>query len=180
MMYLSAYPIAITIRNSNVYEERSLGIYETVQCINCDPEHAGLSEEDLITHQSRWFFFQKQLEGQVGHDVWFLLGTIVLIIWFESSSYEANPVQFSVFNTLFEVVSGYSGVGLTIGLPDRNYSYCGAWHISSKVLLCAAMLRGRHRDLPATIDRAIQLPGENPGAREEVDQNMSAVREHQD
>lgn len=27
MMYISVYPVTVTMRNSNVYEERSLGIY---------------------------------------------------------------------------------------------------------------------------------------------------------
>ena len=28
MMFIAIYPVIITMRNSNVYEERSLGIYE--------------------------------------------------------------------------------------------------------------------------------------------------------
>src|SRR6187402_3744546 len=35
MMYLSAYPVAIAMRSSNVYEERSLGIYTNEPCLNC-------------------------------------------------------------------------------------------------------------------------------------------------
>jgi Trk-type K+ transport system membrane component len=37
MMYISVYPIAMSIRNTNVYEEKSLGIY---------------SEEDHEDHHS--------------------------------------------------------------------------------------------------------------------------------
>ena len=39
-----------------------------------------------------------------------------------------------------------------------NYSFCGSWHAISKLILVAVMLRGRHRELPVSIDRAILLP----------------------
>ena len=33
-------------------------------------------------------------------------------------------------------------------------------HPLSKLIICAVMLRGRHRGLPVAIDRAIMLPSE--------------------
>jgi Trk-type K+ transport system membrane component len=32
------------------------------------------------------------------------------------------------------------------------------WHNGAKVVLCIAMILGRHRGLPESIDRAVQLP----------------------
>jgi Trk-type K+ transport system membrane component len=61
---------------------------------------------------------------------------------------------------IFEVVSAYGPVGLSIGLPNESYSPSGGFHTISKVLICAAMIRGRHRGLPAAIDKAILLPCE--------------------
>ena len=51
-------------------------------------------------------------------------------------------------------------MGITTGLPDQAYSFSGGWYSLSKVVLRAAMLRGRHRSLPVAIDKAIVLPGD--------------------
>lgn len=39
-----------------------------------------------------------------------------------------------------------------------NYSLSGALHPVSKLIICAVMLRGRHRGLPNALDRAVILP----------------------
>ena len=61
---------------------------------------------------------------------------------------------------IFEVVSAYGTVGISVGLPTQAYSFSGAWHGASKLVLCLVMLRGRHRGLPVALDRAVRLPGE--------------------
>lgn len=51
-----------------------------------------------------------------------------------------------------------------------SYSFSGAWHTASKMVLVAVMLRGRHRGLPVALDRAVELPvgeGYGGGAEEE-------------
>lgn len=87
----------------------------------------------------------------------------------ESSQFERDPAVFSVFNVIFEVVSAYGTVGISVGVPWADYSFCGAWHTLSKLILCAVMLRGRHRGLPVAIDKAVLLPGEKLGHAEEED-----------
>jgi len=62
--------------------------------------------------------------------------------------------------TVFELVSAYGSIGLSIGLPNANYSACGAFHPLSKVIVCLVMIRGRQRGLPVAIDRAVMLPRE--------------------
>ena len=87
----------------------------------------------------------------------------------ESASFEADPAVFSVFNVIFEVVSAYGCVGISVGLPNEAYSFCGAWRTLSKLILCAVMIRGRHRGLPVAIDKAVLLPGEEHNQAEEED-----------
>ena len=177
MMYISAYPVLITMRNSNVYEERSLGIYAD------DPQakkEAGNTQGFLgrlkrtLTNQqtpteSRGYFVRQQLRGQLAHDLWWIVLAILFITITETSQFERDPVAYSVFNITFEVVSGYGCVGISVGLPNAAYSFCGGWHAFSKLILCAVMLRGRHRGLPVAIDRAVLLPGEHLAAAEEED-----------
>ena len=58
---------------------------------------------------------------------------------------------------------------LTAAVPWNAYSFSGAWHTGSKLVLCAVMLRGRHRGLPVAIDKAILLPHRTLAWAEEED-----------
>jgi Trk-type K+ transport system membrane component len=63
----------------------------------------------------------------------------------------------------------YGTVGISVGLPDEAFSFCGDWHSLSKLILCAVMIRGRHRGLPVAIDKAVLLPQDNELTLEEED-----------
>ncbi|KAL8663051.1 MAG: hypothetical protein Q9202_004191 [Teloschistes flavicans] len=197
MMYISVYPVVITMRNSNVYEERSLGIYSddpsdsTLTRQNSDiPPTPTSKKEALISglkrrltvmpngsssaskpaaSETRGYFVRQQLRGQLAHDLWWVVLAILFIAIIETSSFERDPKTYSVFNIIFEVISAYGTVGLSVGLPDQAYSFSGGWHVLSKLILCAVMIRGRHRGLPVAIDRAVLLPSDNLAAAEEED-----------
>lgn len=51
-------------------------------------------------------------------------------------------------------------VGLSLGHPTVATSLCGQFGIFSKLVICAMMIRGRHRGLPYELDRSIMLPDE--------------------
>lgn len=184
MMYISAYPVLITMRNSNVYEERSLGIYaddpQAQQEVEKSQGVIGRLKRTLTSQQgpteSRGYFVRQQLRGQLAHDLWWIILAILFITITETSQFERDPVDYSVFNFTFEVVSAYGCVGISVGLPNVAYSFCGGWHALSKLILCAVMLRGRHRGLPVTIDRAVLLPGEHLAAAEEEDAQIRLDR----
>jgi Trk-type K+ transport system membrane component len=179
MMYISVYPVVITMRNSNVYEERSLGIYANDSAengssdletgvINRFKRRVGLQP----TTESSAYFIRQQMRGQLAHDLSWLAVAIFLIVCIESVNFDRDPVTYSVFNVVFEVVSGYGCVGISTGLPNEAYSFSGGWHVTSKLILCAVMLRGRHRGLPVAIDRAVLLPGDSLTAKEEEDHKL--------
>ena len=197
MMYISVYPVVITIRNSNVYEERSLGIYadephsasfQSSRSFSADPElhpQTGniftqfrnfLPTSSSTSKESRSYFVRQQLRSQLSHDLWWIVLAVLLITITETSSFNRDPVAYSVFNIVFEVVSAYGCVGISVGLPGEAYSFCGGWHSLSKLILCAVMIRGRHRGLPVAIDRAVLLPGEHLGEAEEEDARIRAER----
>lgn len=67
-------------------------------------------------------------------------------------------------------------MGVSIGFPGKNSSFCSAWHPISKLILAAVTLRGRHRGLPVAIDRAVMLPSESLAYAEEED---AALRREQ-
>lgn len=51
-------------------------------------------------------------------------------------------------------------VGLSLGHPTVMTSLSGMFGTFGKLVICAVMIRGRHRGLPYTLDRAIMLPDE--------------------
>lgn len=108
----------------------------------------------------RLYFLRTQLSNQLSHDIWWLAIAILFITCIEVGNYNADPKTFAVFNIIFEVVSAYGPVGLSTGLADQAWSLSGEFHTASKLIICAVMLRGRHRGLPVAIDKAIILPGE--------------------
>lgn len=245
MMYISVYPVVITIRHSNLYEERSLGIYsgDTPSPPDSDPEladplrsqdsrnfesashysnrvlslaspvmrrlsrstaaadigHAlqrtftlhgvgvppikqGINKpgvfpafghlNDSSNPNSRISFISQQIHGQLAHDIWWLVLAVLVIATIETSHFIEDPVSYSVFNIIFEVVSAYGTVGISVGIPTDAYSFSGAWYTGSKLVLCLVMLRGRHRGLPVALDHAVRLPGEHLHRDEEEDHRI--------
>jgi Trk-type K+ transport system membrane component len=140
MMYISVYPVVITMRHSNVYEERSLGIYADDD--DSDPSSqppkldsslfstirrtftsaAAPFSTPAMQSQQRSQFVRQQIRGQLSHDMWWLVLAILLISCIEVSNFDRDPVTYSVFNITFEVVSGYGCVGISTGLPNEAYS----------------------------------------------------------
>lgn len=163
MMYISIYPIAISIRMSESYEEKSVGIYGADE--NLDEQKG--SKTYLISH----------LRNQLSFDLWYIfLGVFCICIaesdrimsredWVSLVSLMSSKRDmlthqqaFSVFAIFFEVVSAYGNVGLSLGHPSNLTSLSGHFSTFGKLVICAMMLRGRHRGLPYALDRAINLP----------------------
>ena len=65
-----------------------------------------------------------------------------------------------MFAIFFEVVSAYGNVGLSLGHSSNLTSLCGHFSVFAKLVICAMMIRGRHRGLPYALDRAITLPSD--------------------
>ncbi|KAI1454589.1 TrkH-domain-containing protein [Annulohypoxylon moriforme] len=197
MMYISVYPVVITMRHSNVYEERSLGIYgddpnysnalarpvshgqpgSKVHSLSrvvrlAFAEWYGVGAAPDQREESRISFISHQIRGQLSHDLWWLVLAVLLIVIVETKHFIEDPVTFSVFNVVFEVVSAYGCVGISIGLPTAAYSFSGGLYPGSKLVLCAVMIRGRHRGLPVALDRAVRLPSDDMHRVEEEDHQI--------
>ena len=53
---------------------------------------------------------------------------------------------------------------------QANYSLSGAFTTVSKLIVCAVMIRGRHRGLPVAIDRAVMFPREYKNPEDDSEQ----------
>ncbi|THX10628.1 potassium transport protein TRK1/TRK2 [Aureobasidium pullulans] len=152
MMYISVFPVAISVRRTNVYEEKSLGIF------------AGEEEDD---EENRSYVGQ-HLRRQLSFDLWYIfLGFFIITIVEGHRLEDTNAYAFTMFSVLFEIVSAYGTVGLSLGYPTINASFSAEFATLSKLIIIAMMIRGRHRGLPYALDRAILLPSENLNKNEE-------------
>lgn len=179
MMYISIFPIAISIRASNTYEERALGLYP--------------SNEDELDENNGINYVTTHMRNQLSFDLWYIFIGIFCICATEARRImdPSEPVGFqpcfgfrarttdflqgfSVFAIFFEVVSAYGNVGLSLGYPNVTTSFCGQFSVFSKIVICAMMIRGRHRGLPVQLDRAILLPGERIAGDDGLDESFAA------
>ncbi|KAJ7772100.1 cation transport protein-domain-containing protein [Mycena maculata] len=159
MMYISVYPIAMSVRSTNVYEEQSLGVFRD----NPNPAEEDdfqPTDESRVTVWSRYLAMHAR--KQLAFDMWWLGLAVFLVCIIERHAIdlEANYGWFNIFSVVFELVSAYGTVGLSLGIPTANYSFSGAFTPLSKLIVCFVMIRGRHRGLPVAIDRAVMLPME--------------------
>lgn len=170
MMYISVFPIAMSVRRTNVFEERSLGTWDRSSNANSKKNQS---------------YIGAHLRRQLSFDMWYVfLGRFIIAIaegrHIENKDEDVSkslredplplslhiegvltpiPQAFTPFSILFEIISAYVTVGLSLGHPDVNTSLSGKFSAASKIVIIAMQLRGRHRGLPYILDRAVLFPG---------------------
>ncbi|GLB41288.1 putative cation transport protein [Lyophyllum shimeji] len=168
LMYISPYPLAMSIRSTNVYEEQSLGIF---------PSQKDIIEDEFEASGSGMKIWGRYLamhaRRQLAFDMWWLAAAVFIVCIYERHHLDDPSFSswFNIFTVIFEVVSAYGTVGLSLGTPNNYFSFSGELRSLSKFVLCLVMLRGRHRSLPVAIDRAVMLPSE---LQSQLDQNADA------
>jgi potassium uptake Trk family protein len=147
MMYVSVFPVAMSMRVSNDYDNGNVGKYHFTEVDDTLPP---------------WAYLASHLRNQLGFDLWYIfLGTFCICIAEAAPIADSTNLAFNVFAILFEVVSAYGNVGLSLGTNATLTSLSGDFTVFSKLVICLMMLRGRHRGLPNTVDRAVRLPEED-------------------
>lgn len=159
MMYIAVFPIAISVRASNTYEERTLGRYSE----DSSPSDT-LASTAYLSHHIR---------NQLSFDLWYIfLGTFCICIVEAAPIRDSSNTAFTLFAVLFEVTSAYGNVGLSLGTNATLTSLCGDFHVVSKLVICAMMIRGRHRGLPYSLDRAVMLPSDKRHSKDVTFENL--------
>ncbi|KAJ7145738.1 cation transport protein-domain-containing protein [Mycena epipterygia] len=158
MMYIAVYPVAMTIRSTNVYESESLGVFEE------PPDEEDEEPTNLETFAPReriGRYLLWHLDRQLSIDIWWLVWGVFLVAVIERHNLlDEEKKWFDMFRILFELVSAFGGIGLSLGLPSDNFSFSGALRPLSKLVIIVIMVRGRHRGLPVGVERAVTLPKE--------------------
>ncbi|OGM46920.1 putative potassium uptake transporter [Aspergillus bombycis] len=146
MMYISVFPIAISMRASNTYEERSLGMF---------------SSDGDVDESNTTTYVLSHVRNQLSFDLWYIfLGIFCICVAESNRIMDPSEPGLTVFAIFFEVISAYANVGLSLGYPGVNTSLSGQLSTFSKVVVCLMMIRGKNRGLPYQLDRAIRLPSE--------------------
>lgn len=185
-MYISVYPVAISMRNSNIYQERALGIFRGE-----DEEPVQFSEKDLsdapfiklkrhstmtsIAQNTKKllkgpdFFVITQIQRQLTSDIcWVITGIFCICVLEAESIMSPSPV--TIATVIYECVSAFGNVGASTGYPNTATSQAGQYRTLSKLVLIILMYKGRHRGLPASIDRSILLPSDALAQKEKEDE----------
>lgn len=171
MMYINIFPVVMSVRHTNVYEEQTLGINRAPPASNNsddNPTETGFKSEqaknisDVRTHLMR----------QLSYDLWFMFISLFIICISEEGQISRGTPSIPVFNILFEITSAYGTVGLSTGYPNVDPSLSSKFSVVGKLVIIGLLYRGRQRSLPYAIDRAIILPSSkmerNDRAQEEV------------
>lgn len=140
-MSISPYPIAISMRASNMYD------YGHVTTDRAVPEK-----------KSTWDHIVDLGKDQLGFDMWLLTLGIVLTVFVNGRRVETDP-DFSFFSIMFEAFSAYGNNGLSMGYTGTSTSLSAQFGTAGQLTICALMIRGRHRGLPYDLDRAVNIPG---------------------
>lgn len=165
MMYISVFPIAISVRRTNVYEEKALGLY-------------GSSNDEDEKNEHGFSYVGAHLRRQLSFDLWYIfIGYFILTI---TEGQRLIDNDFSMFAVLFEIVSAYGTVGLSLGYTGVNASLCSQFSTVGKLVMIAMQIRGRHRGLPYGLDRAILLPSEalNQKEADDADARLNRRQSH--
>jgi hypothetical protein len=110
-----------------------------------------------VSHLYRRLFFVEFVQAIFKHTIYTLGRTrtwlfifIFLICAIEQERITRDP-NVTVFKVVFELVSAFGGVGLTLGYPSVSSSFATILSPISRVIVGITMLIGRHRGLLASM-----------------------------
>jgi len=88
----------------------------------------------------------------------FFIGVGVFICAFSEDEFmSTHPEIINLWYIIFEVVSAYGNVGLSLGEPGSPYSLVGSFGFIGKLTICAIMMLGKHRAMPKEKDAVIDF-----------------------
>ena len=101
--------------------------------------------------------FLKEMKRNVFRHTFFLLLAVIVCSFSEDQLITDSSSQVNLWYVMFEIVSAYGTVGLSLGLPGRPYSLSGAFSPVGKLVIILVMLLGKSRGLPSRDDDVIDF-----------------------
>jgi Trk-type K+ transport system membrane component len=118
----------------------------------------------LVRHNSVQILNQRKFEIQnkfvetfiMKHS--FFIGLGVFVCAFSEDGFMMRqPEVVNLWYIIFEVVSAYGNVGLSLNAPGQGFSLCGNFGPIGKLAIILVMLLGKHRGLPKEGDAVIDF-----------------------
>ncbi|XP_038879237.1 sodium transporter HKT1-like [Benincasa hispida] len=118
----------------------------------------GEEEENQLLEankRSRKIKRAKFMDNFVFSQLFYLIIFIFIICITERHNIKEDPLNFNIFNIIFEVISAYGNVGFTMGYnckrqihpqsncADKSFGFSGKWSDNGKVVLIVVMIFGR-------------------------------------
>ncbi|KAJ5490779.1 hypothetical protein N7539_002346 [Penicillium diatomitis] len=154
MMYLSALPTCAAFRSAFLSHPEA----GSLSCLEAGTKTLNPEASVYGGPVRSWsVFYYERLRSHLSRDMWWLSFAVILICVAESQNFADYPLAFSTFNIVFEVVSAYSFVGVSVGYPGKTTAFCAEWSPFSKLLLVLIAVIGRHRDVPNMVMRRNRL-----------------------
>ena len=160
LMFISSFPLVLTLRRSGKHVKKASEIYIADQEIE--------NAERTRTEQRIYAKVKKSLmiplvkalawwtHTLVFRDVSWLFLAIFFICSIESNNIMKDS-NFTVFKIMFELAGAYGTVGLSLGYPGIVTSFCTKWSTKSKLICIFILLLGRCRGLPDSLDYAVDF-----------------------
>eukprot|EP01038_Epipyxis_sp_PR26KG_P006614 gene6614-9081_t len=82
----------------------------------------------------------------------FLVIAIIICAYSENHLLSSPTSDINLWYIIFEGISAYGNIGLSMGLPGKSYSLSGAFSPVGKLVIMFLMLLGKHRRLPSKDD----------------------------
>lgn len=103
----------------------------------------------------------------------FLMMGVFIISFSEDRILSGDPQYVNLWYVLFEIISAYGGVGMSLGYPGKRFSMIGMMSYVAKYVVIFVMMLGKHRCMPSEGDDIIDFTF--PGLRE-----ASVLKENED
>lgn len=144
MMYLSALPVALSIRSSA----------DEAWAPDADLDAAPDAAPAAPSRPKR---FRSLLRRALQRDLFLLVAAYWLLSAIERDRIEPadGEAPLSLFRLLYELVSAYGTVGLSLSTTPASLS--ASLHPASRLVLTGVMLAGRHRGLGLLLPRMLPL-----------------------
>lgn len=122
---------------------------------NTDPDNAGSVTDGHIHSVAEFVPMSKGVQMIFRHS--FFIFCFYFILAFTEDKFLTYNADVNLFYLLFEVISAYGNVGLSLSLPGQSFSMSGNFKTVGKLCIICLMLLGKCRGLPRSSDAVIDF-----------------------
>ncbi|RCI13161.1 hypothetical protein L249_1157 [Ophiocordyceps polyrhachis-furcata BCC 54312] len=142
---------------ANVSAAAQLSLLVMMFIATCPIVTAEYDNSAILASTTSPTYLARLVREQLGLDVWWFFLAVFCLTISEARSVQDDPVEgrakqtnkkkkgLSDFPLMFEVVTAYNNVGISLGHPDVDAALCAKFSVVGKLVLCVLMVRGRHR-----------------------------------